>query len=236
VDDLTKKNEFLFGEIAKERVRLEAKIETLAESLEEKKKEYSIKEFEVNQLQSENLQLISYKRQVLTLEQENRELEGHLAQVTAEARIAANGPRAKSPSPALSTMSTSDNNHNEGDEGLRMQVEFLNSVIVDMQRKNDDLKTKLELYESAGILDESVDFIFNGVSSRAVPPRLFCDICDEFDLHDTEDCPTQASSTVVEEEKSHTKKNSKRGLVREYCDTCEVFGHSTENCTEAESY
>ena len=77
-----------------------------------------------------------------------------------------------------------------------------------MQRKNDDLKTKLELYESAGILDESVDFIFNGVSSRlktnffsnrllafflgrAVPPRLFCDICDEFDLHDTEDCPTQ---------------------------------------------
>ena len=47
MDDLTKKNEFLFGEIAKERVRLEAKIETLAESLEEKKKEYSIKEFEV---------------------------------------------------------------------------------------------------------------------------------------------------------------------------------------------
>ena len=83
---MTKKNEFLFGEIAKERVpdiiatkrkhkhklltkafqkvgncknshgsiaiyisqvRLEAKLETLAEALEEKKKEYSIKEFEV---------------------------------------------------------------------------------------------------------------------------------------------------------------------------------------------
>lgn len=29
-------------------VRLEAKLETLAESLEEKKKEYSIKEFEVS--------------------------------------------------------------------------------------------------------------------------------------------------------------------------------------------
>jgi CAP-Gly domain-containing linker protein 1 len=98
------------------------------------------------------------------------------------------------------------------------------------------LKMKLELYESAGILDESVDFIFNGVSARAVPPRLFCDICDEFDLHDTEDCPTQASSTIVEEEKSHTKKHSKRGVVREYCDTCEIFGHSTESCTEAESY
>ena len=31
-------------------------------------------------------------------------------------------PRAKSPSPALSTLSSSDNNHNEGDEGMRMQV------------------------------------------------------------------------------------------------------------------
>ena len=40
---------------------------------------------------------------------------------------------------------------------MLLKVEFLNSVIVDMQRKNDDLKTKLELYESAGILDESVD-------------------------------------------------------------------------------
>ena len=40
-------------------------------------------------------------------------------------------------------------------------------------------------------LDESTEFIFNGVSSRAVPPRMFCDICDQFDLHETEDCPTQ---------------------------------------------
>lgn len=73
----------------------------------------------------------------------------------------------------------------------------MNSVIVDMQRKNDDLKAKMELYETAGILDESVDFMFNGVSARDVPPRLFCDICDEFDLHDTEDCPTQVSKLIV---------------------------------------
>jgi hypothetical protein len=31
-------------------------------------------------------------------------------------------------------------------------VDFLNSVIVDMQRKLDSLKAKLELYENAGIL------------------------------------------------------------------------------------
>ena len=42
-------------------------------------------------------------------------------------------------------------------------------------------------------LDESTEFIFNGVSSRAVPPRMYCDICDQFDLHETEDCPIQVT-------------------------------------------
>jgi len=227
VAELTKKNEFLFAEIAKERLRLESKIETLADALDEKKKDYSIKEFEVSQLQSENSDLTSYKRQVLTLEQEKREIEGQLIQVVSESRMRAN---TKSPSPAY----TNDSNHNEGDDSLKLQIEFLNSVIVDMQRKCDKLSTQLELYESAGILDESVDFMFNGVSSRAIPPRLFCDICDEFDLHDTEDCPTQA--TPVVDESSHTRKKGKRGVERPYCDTCEIFGHKTEDCNDNETF
>ena len=45
-----------------------------------------------------------------------------------------------------------------------------------------------------GIL-ETVDFadmaMLNGIDTNRVAPRLFCDICDEFDIHDTEDCPTQ---------------------------------------------
>lgn len=226
VVELTKKNEFLFAEIAKERLRLESKIETLAESLEEKKKDYSIKEFEVSQLQSENSDLTSYKRQVLMLEQEKRDIESQLIQVAAESRMRAT----KSPSPAYTT----DSNQNEGDDGFKMQIEFLNSVIVDMQRKCDKLSTKLELYETAGILDESVEFMFNGVSSRAIPPRLFCDICDEFDLHDTEDCPTQA--TPVVDQTSHTKKGGKRGVERPYCDTCEIFGHKSEDCNDNETF
>jgi len=224
VAELTKKNEFLFSEIAKERLRLESKIETLAESLEDKKKEYSIKEFEVSQLQSENSDLTSYKRQVLMLEQEKRDIEAQLIQVAAESRVR----NAKSPSPAYT------NDSNQNDEGLKAQIEFLNSVIVDMQRKNDKLSTKLELYESAGILDESTEFMFNGVSSRAIPPRLFCDICDEFDLHDTEDCPTQA--TPVVEEANHTRKGGKRGVERPYCECCEIFGHKTEDCNDTETF
>merc|ERR1719410_1523546 len=89
VADFKKKNEFLFEEIAKEKLKLETRIETLMENLDEKKKEYSVKEFEVTQLLKENSDLTSYKRQVLTLEQEKRDLESQLVNVVAEARMAA---------------------------------------------------------------------------------------------------------------------------------------------------
>ena len=57
----------------------------------------------------------------------------------------------------------------------------MNSVIVDMQRKNDELKAKRDLLESAGVF-EAVDIndliMMNGVDRGQVAPRLFCDICD----------------------------------------------------------
>jgi len=54
-------------------------------------------------------------------------------------------------------------------------------------------------------------------SARKVAPRLFCDICDMFDLHDTDDCPVQASSSSpmpVNHQPSHSS-------GRPYCDICE---------------
>lgn len=56
------------------------------------------------------------------------------------------------------------------------------------------------MLESAGVLD-TIDIgdmiMLNGVDAGRVAPRLFCDICDRFDLHDTEDCPTQAMQIDV---------------------------------------
>ena len=49
------------------------------------------------------------------------------------------------------------------------------------------------------------------------PPRLFCDICDEFDLHDTDDCPLQAQS----DSPPQTMYHGRRGNERPYCDKCE---------------
>ena len=99
-------------------------------------------------------------------------------------------------------MPPSDVDDENSVENLKGQIDFLNSVIVDMQRKNDDLSGKYEALESAvGVFDglgvDTSDMILlNGVDKARPPPRLFCDICDEFDKHDTEDCPTQAMPDI----------------------------------------
>ncbi|GBP27963.1 CAP-Gly domain-containing linker protein 1 [Eumeta japonica] len=54
--------------------------------------------------------------------------------------------------------------------------------------------------------------------SRAVAPRLFCDICEVFDAHDTEDCPRQAAPDPP------PALGPRRAppAPRPYCDICEV--------------
>lgn len=50
---------------------------------------------------------------------------------------------------------------------------------------------------------------------RKIPPRVYCDICEVFDVHETEDCPLQASDDVPE---------VKERIVppqRPYCEICE---------------
>lgn len=63
-------------------------------------------------------------------------------------------------------------------------------------------------------------------------PRLFCDICDCFDLHDTEDCPTQAQ---MSEDPPHSTHHGSRSEERPYCEICEMFGHWATNCNDDEN-
>ena len=95
VKELTRKNEFLFEELAKERLRLESKLTTLAEKLEKESQERLSVAAELEATQSENNQLSSYKRQVLMLEQEKKELETQLVTLTVESRL--QKPRAVTP-------------------------------------------------------------------------------------------------------------------------------------------
>lgn len=116
------------------------------------------------------------------------------------------------------------------------QINFLNSVIVDLQRKNEELKVKLKklaLAEFNG--NDGTDGPDGGAARREkkATPRLFCDICDCFDLHDTEDCPTQAQSP---DSVPHSTNRGNPANQRPYCDVCEAFGHDTESCNDDQTF
>ncbi|VEN55978.1 unnamed protein product [Callosobruchus maculatus] len=110
------------------------------------------------------------------------------------------------------------------------QVKFLNSIIVDMQEKNEKQKARIEILEkgySSSAADELVALGFK-TDFKKPAPRMYCDICEEFDLHETEDCPTQTDWVMIR----NSDKPKEIPAPRPYCDNCEVFGHCTEECNE----
>ncbi len=62
---------------------------------------------------------------------------------------------------------------------------------------------------------------------KVVAPRMYCDICEEFDLHETDDCPKQAGE--MEEESKNTKHHGTRNADRPFCDNCEGITPSPKN-------
>ncbi|XP_055367632.1 CAP-Gly domain-containing linker protein 1 isoform X4 [Betta splendens] len=127
----------------------------------------------------------------------------------------------------------------EDKETAESQIEFLNSVIVDLQRKNQDLKDKLEKMAAAALNGNNPNELDNydgheeEPTKKKPPPRLFCDICDCFDLHDTEDCPTQMQ---MPDSPPHTTYHGNKAEERPYCDICEVFGHWTDACNDDQTF
>ncbi|XP_018787595.1 PREDICTED: restin homolog isoform X3 [Bactrocera latifrons] len=125
----------------------------------------------------------------------------------------------------------------EEPEGNLAQINFLNSIIADMQKKNDSLKAKIEALEALPT-DFTQPKAFELIAKRKPAPRVFCDICDEFDKHETEDCPLQASDdrdySPPPLTEATERKVRKLPEPRKYCETCEVFGHLTGECAEDE--
>ncbi|XP_037810458.1 restin homolog isoform X3 [Lucilia sericata] len=117
------------------------------------------------------------------------------------------------------------------------QINFLNSIIADMQKKNDTLKAKIEALEALPI-DFTKPAAFELIAKRKPAPRVFCDICDEFDKHETEDCPLQASDDrdysppPTSEKNNNERKERKLPEPRKYCESCEVFGHEAGECDD----
>lgn len=139
------------------------------------------------------------------------------------------------------------------------QIDFLNSIIVDMQKKNDELSNRVQVLEEIGIeycwqaLFSLIRTLLSGLgefehsfqsqvettqranrhtNGHIRTLRKYCDICEIFDAHDTEDCPQQSSSSLTNgaQEPGHTYNIIARDEVRLYCTGCERFGHQLDNC------
>lgn len=121
---------------------------------------------------------------------------------------------------------------------LCLPLTFINLVVVShMFKKSYSIWSRSSvIISSAHIklypIHTSSNGLFDLPVKRKPAPRVFCDICDEFDAHETEDCPLQSSdspppitlpemtSTANLISKDATKER-KIPPPRKYCDTCE---------------
>ncbi|XP_053328511.1 CAP-Gly domain-containing linker protein 1 isoform X9 [Spea bombifrons] len=215
---------------------LQKTLATTSALINEKDKELQRLRNEVTELRGENESARNLQSIVKSLQSEKEKLEKRVQNLEQEL----NENRRQLRSISNSSGDASFNSQSQEEKAsLESQVDFLNSVIVDLQKKNDDLKLKLEKMIEASLNGNTVEEMDNHDSlngtraKKKVPPRLFCDICDCFDLHDTEDCPTQ---TQLPDSPPHSNFHGNRKEERPYCDICEVFGHWTSSCNDDETF
>ncbi|KAK4875245.1 hypothetical protein RN001_011667 [Aquatica leii] len=117
------------------------------------------------------------------------------------------------------------------------QIQFLNSIIADMQRKSQEQQARIQLLESGyspAATEELRLFGVPQVQGHQRPPRIYCDICELFDDHETEDCPLQA--TGIDVPSTYSRRTRAAPSNRSYCEICEIFGHCTEDCKEDQTF
>lgn len=225
-----KKRESEFRKDAdEEKASLQKSISLTSALLTEKDAELEKLRNEVTVLRGENATAKSLHSVVQTLESDKVKLE--LKVKNLELQLKENKRQLSSSS------GNTDAQAEEDERAQESQIDFLNSVIVDLQRKNQDLKMKVEMMSEAALNGNGEDL--NSYDSddqekqSKKKPRLFCDICDCFDLHDTEDCPTQAQ---MSEDPPHSTHHGSRSEERPYCEICEMFGHWATNCNDDETF
>ncbi|XP_040587590.1 CAP-Gly domain-containing linker protein 1 isoform X6 [Mesocricetus auratus] len=214
-----------------EKASLQKSISLTSALLTEKDAELEKLRNEVTVLRGENASAKSLHSVVQTLESDKVKLE--LKVKNLELQLKENKRQLSSSSGNTDAQAEEDERAQESQQ----MIDFLNSVIVDLQRKNQDLKMKVEMMSEAALNGNGDDL--NSYDSddqekqSKKKPRLFCDICDCFDLHDTEDCPTQ---TQMSEDPPHSTHHGSRSEERPYCEICEMFGHWATNCNDDETF
>ncbi|XP_036907889.1 CAP-Gly domain-containing linker protein 1 isoform X5 [Sturnira hondurensis] len=229
--EMKKRESKLLKDTDEEKASLQKSISITSALLTEKDAELERLRNEVTALRGENASAKSLHSVVQSLESDKVKLE--LKVKNLELQLKENRRQLSSSSGNTDLQAEEDERAQESQQ----MIDFLNSVIVDLQRKNQDLKMKVEMMSEAALNGNGDDL--NNYDSddqerqSKKPPRLFCDICDCFDLHDTEDCPTQAQ---MSEDPPHSTHHGSRGEERPYCEICEVFGHWATNCHDDETF
>ncbi|KJH41393.1 hypothetical protein DICVIV_12629 [Dictyocaulus viviparus] len=200
-----------------EKIVSDKEVERLKEELAQKQKEITsllLKEANTNVLVSEAQQKIDLCNE---LEEHWRNKELAMSEVIDDLNTQLEQAKART--------------QNEEIDSLRKELAFSHSIIADQKRKEIELQQKIDSLISlpAGLV--------TGTAPREKKPRKYCDICEVFDQHESEDCPNQEVYDV-----SNPHKFRKHPIEeREYCDHCEgdtffisVFGHDTFACVAQE--
>ncbi|XP_077149267.1 CAP-Gly domain-containing linker protein 1 isoform X5 [Ranitomeya variabilis] len=234
--EMKKRESILKKEFDEEKTSIQKSLTSTSALVTEKDKELEKLRKEIILLRGENESAKTLQSAVKSLESEKVKLEKKVQSL--EKELDENKTQ-------LSNLSNSsgdasfNSQYLEEKSPMESQIDFLNSVIIELQRKNDDLKQKIDKMVEASLNGNNVEDMdnhdsLNGTQAKKkVPPRLFCDICDCFDLHDTEDCPTQ---TQLPDSPPHSNFHGNRKEERPYCDICEVFGHWTSSCNDDETF
>uniref|UniRef100_K1QD45 CAP-Gly domain-containing linker protein 1 n=1 Tax=Magallana gigas TaxID=29159 RepID=K1QD45_MAGGI len=221
VEDMQTRHSQELDELQNANTSLQSQLDNTSQLLQQKASELDQQKKQISNLQNENSSLEEYRTKVQKMENEKSEflekisrLENSLKEAKTNAsNIASN----EAGNQATSKVTE------ERDAALG-QVEFLNSVIVDLQKKNNEFKTRLEIMESGVVTNGDGDSSMESEAPKSrAPPRLFCDICDVFDQHDTDDCPLQAMDYEDGDAPSPTHYHGDRKASRPYCDICEEF-------------
>ncbi|XP_061459005.1 CAP-Gly domain-containing linker protein 1 isoform X11 [Rhineura floridana] len=226
--EMKKRESSLKKEIDEERTSLQKSISVTSALITEKDEELEKLRNEVTVLRGENATARNLHSVVQSLESDKLKLELKVKNLEQKLRESQKHPPSSSDGTASDTL--------QDENAQQSQIDFLNSVIVDLQRKNEELKLKVEMMSEAalnGNEEEVINYDSEEENQVKKKPRLFCDICDCFDLHDTEDCPTQAQAS---DDPPHSTYHGSRKEERPYCEICEVFGHWATNCNDDETF
>uniref|UniRef100_A0A8B9YYZ8 CAP-Gly domain containing linker protein 1 n=1 Tax=Buteo japonicus TaxID=224669 RepID=A0A8B9YYZ8_9AVES len=229
--EMKKRESALKKEIDEERASLQKSISATSALITQKDEELEKLRNEITVLRGENASAKTLQSVVKSLESDKLKLEEKVKNL--EQKLKENNEQ-----PLTVTSSSGDIAANllQDEIAKEKQIDFLNSVIVDLQRRNEELNLKIQRMCEAslnGNEEEINNYDSEEESLSKKKPRLFCDICGCFDLHDTEDCPTQAQML---EEPPHSAYHGSRREERPYCDTCEMFGHWTADCNDDETF